>query len=283
MERPIVMLIPLEGQPIAVIPKLEIPLFQRHSIESHIISWADSEGYEGAFKAAFDRLNPVGKTIGVEGLLMRFTEGEVLRRYGVGATVIDANEHFAQLRLIKDEDEILAMRKAIQISEQALEQTFQAVQIGMSEIELGDILEAHMKALGSEETSFKTILHGGGNTALPHSGPLPYRIQAGDPLLFDFGSVYQGYHADITRTVFLGEPTQEFRDFYNIVKAANAKARSVAKPNIPAEAVDIAAREVLIDAGYEHLIRTRTGHGIGLETHEPPYIVQGNQRLLQPA
>ena len=182
----------------------------------------------------------------------------------------------------KDKDEIDALRRAVEISEQALRLTLEAVRVGMSEIELADILEAHMKVLGSEEPSFKTILHGGGNTALPHSGPLPYRIQAGDPLLIDFGAVYQGYRADITRVVFVGDIRPEFRYFYSVVQAANSAGRAAARPGVAAEAVDIAAKSVLIDAGYGRLIRHRTGHGIGLESHEAPYIVEGNKLLLEP-
>jgi Xaa-Pro dipeptidase len=282
MERPIVLFIPLDEQPVAVIPQLEVPLFKAKQIDLRIVSWSDAEGYDQAFEAGLDMLHPAGKTIGVEGTQMRFFEGEVIRRWALGATVVAADAQLAPLRMNKDEDEIDALRRAVEISEQALRLTLDAVRVGMSEIELADILETYMKALGSEEPSFKTILHGGGNTALPHSGPLPYRIQAGDPLLIDFGAVYQGYRADITRVVFVGEPGPEFRHFYSVVQAANAAGRAAARPGVAAEALDIAAKSVLIEAGYGGLIRHRTGHGIGLESHEAPNIVEGNKLLLEP-
>lgn len=282
MERPIVLFIPLDEQPVAVIPQLEVPLFKAKQIDLRIVSWSDAEGYDQAFRAGLDMLHPAGKTIAVEGTRMRFFEGEAIRRWAEGSTIIAADAQLARLRMNKDDDEIDALRHAVAISEQALRLTLDAVRVGMSEIELADILEAHMNALGSEEPSFKTILHGGGNTALPHSGPLPYRIQPGDPLLIDFGAVYQGYHADITRVVFVGEPNKEFRHFYDVVQAANAAGRAAAGPGVAAEAVDIAARSVLIEAGYGRLIRHRTGHGIGLESHEAPYIVKGNKQLLEP-
>jgi Xaa-Pro dipeptidase len=282
MERPIVVFIPLSEQPVAVIPQLEVPLFKAKEIDLRIISWTDAEGYDQAFRAGLDMLQAAGKTIAVEGTRMRFFEGEVIRRWARGATVTAADEQLARLRLNKDDDEIQALRKAVEISEQALRLTLDAVRVGMSEIELAGILEGHMKALGSEEPSFKTILHGGGNTALPHTGPLPYRIQAGDPLLVDFGAVYQGYRADITRVVFLGEPSLDFQHFYGAVQAANGSGRAAAGPGVAAEDVDIAAKSVLIDAGYGRLIRHRTGHGIGLEAHEAPYIVEGNKLPLEP-
>lgn len=282
MERPIVLFIPAAGDLIAVIPTLEVPLFSRHPLPSQQVVWSDAEGYESAFKTAFAQMQTTGKTIGVEGLHMRFFEGEIIRQHAGAAQVIAADDVLAELRIRKDADELAALRKAIQISEQALEETLEQVRVGMSEIELADILEQRMKALGAEGLSFKTILHTGGNSALPHSGPLPDRIQEGDPLLIDFGAVYRGYHADITRVVFVGEPSAEQRAFYDVVRRANEAARAAARPGVTAESVDQAARQVIVEAGYEHLLRHRTGHGIGLEAHEPPYIVLGNERPLQP-
>lgn len=282
MERPIVLFIPLNEQPVAVIPQLETALFESGQLDLRIVSWSDAEGYDRAFRDALDMLHPAGKSIGVEGTRMRFFEGEAIRRRAQGATVTDADASLERLRIRKDGAEVAALRRAVEISEQALQLTLEDVRVGMSEIELADTLEAHMKALGSEELSFKTILHAGGNTALPHSGPLAYRIQAGDPLLIDFGAVYGGYRADITRVVFVGEPGAEERRFYSAVQAANAAGRAAAGPGAAASAVDTAARRVLIDAGYGSLIRHRTGHGIGLEPHEAPYIVEGNDLLLEP-
>lgn len=308
-ERPIVLFIPLDEPPLAVIPQLEVPLFAGaadswgtgdagdvgdvgenprnagragNPLKPRIFSWTDAEGYEEAFKSALAVLEPSGKLIGVEGTRMRFFEGEAIRRHAAGATVVAADRQLAVLRRIKDEVEIEALRRAVAISEEALGLTLRKVRPGMSEIALAATLDAHMKELGSEEPSFKTILHGGANTALPHSGPLPYLLQAGDPLLIDFGAVYQGYRADITRTLFLGEPDKEAVAFYRAVQAANAAGRATAMPGVAAEVVDLSARRILTEAGYGHLIRHRTGHGIGLETHEAPFIVEGNREPLQP-
>ena len=282
LERPIVTFYPLDHEPIAVIPELEIPLFQRHAVQSQIVSYTDAEGYKGAFEDALRRIGVRGKTIGVEGLHMRFFEGEIIRQCAPEAAVIDATEPIAELRLFKDAAEIAALRRAIEISEKALQAMFDEVRIGMSEIEAAAILESHIKALGGDGLSFGTILHAGGNTALPHLGPLDYRIQHGDPLIVDFGATYNGYCADITRTVFVGEVSDEQREFYGLVQAANEAGRAAAKPGVTCESVDIAARQVFIDAGYEHLIRHRTGHGLGMEAHEAPYIVIGNQQVLEP-
>lgn len=282
LERPIVIFLALEAEPVAVIPELEIPLFDRHAVQSRLYPYTDADGYEAAFRDALEALESPGKTIGVEGLFMRFFEGEAIRSAAPDASVVDASQALEELRLIKDAGEVAALRRAIQISEDALRATLREARAGMSEIELAAILDNHMRDMGGEGLSFDIILHAGGNTALPHSGPLAYRMERGDPLIFDFGATYGGYCADITRTVFLGECSDEQRDFYTLVQAANEAGRRAAKPGVTAESIDLAARQVFIDAGYESLLRHRTGHGLGLQAHEAPYIVEGNRRLLEP-
>ncbi len=282
LERPIVTFYLPGRAPIAVIPELEIPLFKRHPAPAELISYTDAEGYEGAFRAALAEIDARGKTIGVEGLHMRFFEGEIIRQSAPDALVLDATAPLAELRMRKDAGEVALLRRAIDISERALQALFDEVQVGMSEIEAAAILEGHIKALGGDGLSFGTILHAGVNTPLPHSGPLDYRIQHGDALIVDFGATYQGYCADITRTVFVGAASTEQREFYAVVQAANEAGRRAARPGVTCESVDIAARQVFIDAGYEDLIRHRTGHGLGMEAHEAPYIVIGNERILAP-
>ena len=282
LERPIVTFYQPGRPPLAVIPELEIPLFERHPEPAELVVYTDAEGYAGAFEKALAKLGSRGKTIGVEGLFMRFFEGEIIRQSAPDATVIDATAPLAELRIHKDAEEIATLRRAIEISERALQAMFDEVKVGMSEIEAAAILEGHIKALGGEGLSFGTILHAGANTPLPHSGPLEYRIQHGDALIVDFGATYKGYCADITRTVFVGAVTEEQRAFYAVVQAANEAGRAAARPGVTCESVDMAARQVFIDAGYEHLIRHRTGHGLGMEAHEAPYIVLGNKRILEP-
>jgi len=281
MERPILLFIPLDQPPAAIIPQLEVPLFLQHALQAQIFSWTDAEGYEGAFKNGLDAIQANRKVIGVEGLRLRFFESEILRRFAPSATLIAADDLVSELRLIKDADELSCIEKAVQISEEALKLTFNDIRIGMSERDIAHRLENHLQAGGSEGLAFMTIVHGGGNTALPHCGPLDYRVQPGDPLIFDFGGMYQGYCADITRVVFLGEPNPQFQVFYQVVQRANEQARAAAKPGVTAESLDLITKQVFADAGYAPLVRHRTGHGLGLDIHEAPYISQGNQQVLQ--
>lgn len=282
MERPILWLLPRVGQPLAVIPKLEIPLFERHRIPAQLFSWTDKQGYDAAFSAAFASLDLAGKRMGVEGLRMRYFEGEILRRFAPNAAIVQADSALLALRQHKDAEEIALLRRAIAISETALERTLAGLQAGMSERAIAAQLEAHLTELGADGLAFETILHVGANTALPHMGPLETPLQHGDALLVDFGATVEGYCADITRTVFFGEPTDAMLRFYDVVQHANAAGRAAVKLGVSAGSVDLAAQAVLVEAGYEHLIRHRTGHGLGLEAHEAPYIVEGSDVLLEP-
>ena len=225
LERPIVLFVVIGQEPVAVVPELEVPLFQRHARQSRLFAYSDAEGYEGTFRAALAAIGTGGKTIGLDGSAMRFFEYEAIRRYAPGADLVDASEALVALRLHKSEGEISAIRRAIAISEGALEAMLAEVRVGMSERELGSILDSNMIRLGGQGVAFETLLHAGGKTALPHTGPLAYRIQHGDPLLVDFGARFNGYCADITRTFFVGAVSAAQRDFYAVVEAANAAGR----------------------------------------------------------
>ncbi len=122
-----------------------------------------------------------------------------------------------------------------------------------------------------------------GNSALPHGHPRDdYPIQPGDPLLLDFGASCDGYHADITRTVFVGEPTDHARAIYEAVRAANSAAHDAARPGISADQVDRTTLGVLEAHGFRDYIVHKTGHGLGLDVHEDPYIMRGNWQMLEP-
>lgn len=273
-DRPLLALFPLAGEPALVCPAL--------LGESSSFTYSDIESPRQALRQALESLAARRKVIGMEANRLRYAEARLLRQCAADAQLLDISPALAGMRMIKDTAEIAAIRHAITLSEAALRDTLAIARIGISERELASRLDTRMIELGADGLAFETLLHAGAYTALPHTAPLDYRIQSGDPLLIDFGARVDGYCADITRTVFVGAVTAAQRDFYAVVEAANAAARAAAGPGVSAEAVDVAARQVIIAAGYGDLIRHRTGHGIGLQAHEAPYIVRGNQQTLQP-
>ena len=129
---------------------------------------------------------------------------------------------------------------------------------------------------------FAPIVSGGPNAANPHAGPSERKLQAGDLLVVDWGAAYDGYISDLTRTFAVGEVDDEYKKIHTIVQAANAAGRAAGKPGVPCANVDKAARDVIENAGYGKYFTHRTGHGIGMEGHEEPYMRGDNMQLLEP-
>src|SRR5450432_1128916 len=213
---------------------------------------------------------------------MRVLEGQLLQRYAAECTVISGDDAVTSIRLYKEASEIAAMRKAITVSEEALEATLNQIRVGMTEHEVTNLLLNKMAELGSGGNAFDPIILSGPNSALPHGVPSDRRLQAGELLLFDFGTTFEGYPADITRTFAVGSLDSELRKVYDTVLAANEAGIRAIRPGVTAQDVDRAARQVIVDAGYGKYFLHRTGHGLGLDVHEAPNMVEGNMQVLEP-
>ena len=213
---------------------------------------------------------------------MRLLELRQIERNALGSKIVEADEILSHGRMCKDHDEIEAIRTAIRVSEQSLKATCAQVKVGMTEREVQMILNMEMLKHGADGHGFPPIVLSGPRAALPHGSAGDRRLQEGDCLLIDYGFRVGAYSADITRTFSIGTPDPEWKEVYEVVKAANAAGRKTAAPGVTAEEVDAATRKVVVDAGYGIYFNHRTGHGLGLEIHEPPYIVAGNKTVLQP-
>lgn len=213
---------------------------------------------------------------------MRAFELRAIERHAVGSAVIDAHEVISSMRLRKDPDEIAALRKAISLTEAALEATLERVRIGMSEREIQALLLTHAFASDSDGLAFPLIVAAGANTAASHAKAGEYRLCAGDALLFDFGLAWLGYNADITRTVFAGAPKAEDRALYETVLEANSLGRRSARPGITGGSLDETVLAYLKASPYGQHVRHRTGHGLGIDVHEEPYIQRGVGHVLEP-
>ncbi len=186
------------------------------------------------------------------------------------------------LRMVKDEEEIGALREAAHAADDAFGEVTGLPFAGRRELELAADLERLLRERGHRSVEFTTV-GSGPNGASPHHHAGERRIEPGDAVVMDFGGVMgSGYCSDIARTVFVGEPTDEHRRVYGIVRAAQQAAFEAVRAGVPAQEVDRAARSVIAEAGHADDFLHRTGHGIGLEVHEPPYIVEGNAEPLRP-
>lgn len=282
-ERPIVAFLSQAGAAFLVPALEESQLDQRADLPGPRFVWSDETGYAGAFRDAVQALGLERATLGVDGQTMRVFEWLALGEAGANlAGAQDMGQALLHARARKSADEIDALRAAVQLSERALERTLAQVQPGMSEVQVAQMLREELQTAGSEGNAFGPIVLFGTRSALPHGVPGEAVLQENDLLLIDFGGIKNGYPADITRTVCLGDPTDEMRRIHETVLQANAAARAAAQPGVSCHAVDKAARDVIAAAGYGDAFPHRTGHGLGLEVHELPNIAPNNDMRLEP-
>jgi Xaa-Pro dipeptidase len=175
------------------------------------------------------------------------------------------------------------MRRAVDIAQRALTAALPQVKIGITERDLAAELTLQLFKAGCDpEVPFAPIVSSGPNSANPHAVPSDRKFAPGDLLVIDWGASYQGYFSDITRTFAIGSLDPEYAQISRVVLDANTAGRESAKPGIPAEAVDHATRMVIESTGYGKYFTHRTGHGLGMEGHEDPYIRSGNLLTLEP-
>ncbi len=280
LERPFMVIIPAVGEPQTIIPHLEAQQFIETGFIGHIHAWRDADGFDDAFRAAFSQLSLDGKTVGVEGLRMRFRDILLIQQY-TNAHIVDADPILSKLRLYKSPQEIEYHRKAAQISENALAQLLTELRLGMTERQVARRLDELQVELGGESPSFPTTVLFGKRSALPHGETGDTSLQQGDTLLIDFGTHYKGYVSDITRVFFIGEPSAKMKALYHAVFTANETGRNAARAGLTGADLDAIVAEVLREHGYEEYIVHRTGHGIGLEIHEHPNISSENTTPLE--
>jgi Xaa-Pro aminopeptidase len=265
-----------------VLPALEAPRAKGQArFPIHFYPWDDASGPSEALRRCTADLGLAGQHVGVEYTAMRVLELRGIEAAAPGVRAVDATPLIAGLRMVKDAEELAAMRQAARIVDDALRAAIAQARIGMTERELAAIWEREMRARGAEP-SFGTIVASGPNSANPHHSNGERPFQAGDLIIMDGGVWHEGYASDITRTIAIGEPSAEARKIYDLVLAANQAGRLYARPEATGEEIDQAARKVIADGGYAAQFIHRTGHGLGLEIHEPPYIVAGSQEPLAP-
>ena len=284
MERPVVLLLAKDQDPAIVLPELELQKVASLPYKMQVFPYPENPSeWDGAFRRAAQALGLDRKRIGVDPRQLRLLEFRYVKAGAPKADYPDAGDVLAGLRRSKDKDEVEAMRRAVQIAQAALEATIPLIKIGMTEKELSSELVMQLLKHGSDsELPFAPIVSGGPNSANPHASPTDRKLQAGDLLVVDWGAAWDGYISDLTRTFAVGELDGEYRKIHETVQEANAAGRAAARPGIPCADVDKAARDVIEKSGYGKYFTHRTGHGIGMESHEEPYIRGDNRQLLEP-
>lgn len=223
------------------------------------------------------------KNVAVESRTMTINQLNTLKKYIRDIEFIDTDvlsDAINLLRMSKEPFEIDCIKKAQEIAETAFDGILGFIKEGVTEREIAMELERLMAVNGSEGVSFETIVLSGENTSMPHGVPSDKKVKKGEFILMDYGAVCDGYHSDMTRTVCLGEPTDEMRKVYNIVLAAQTAAINAAHAGMTGQELDLIAREIISGEGYGDYFGHSLGHGVGLEIHEKPNASLNCTRIL---
>ena len=286
-ERPIIAIFPAraDSEPALVVPAFEAgkALNGPYEIGWRVYSYMDGQDPQTVADHAVIDLGLDGRAIGVEPTAMRILESSLLSHRAAQARLISAADILKQMRMTKDDEELSRMRRAAKVPERVLAEAIKRITPGMTEREIASVFMSVSFGQNPQEPASAPLVQTGLSAAFPHAFAGGRAVQPGDLMVVDFGAVVEDYGSDITRTIAIGgEPADEMKRVYEIVKQANAAGRAAVRPGILAEDVDKAARDVIEQAGYGQYFTHRTGHGLGLEGHEAPYMVKGDKTVLQP-
>ncbi|MEM4780045.1 MAG: Xaa-Pro peptidase family protein [Halalkalicoccus sp.] len=277
MERHLLLFVPRDGEPVFLAPAM----YAGQLADTHVADvrlWDDGEDPREYLHRILATIDPDRLLVG-DRLWARFTQD---LRAVIDAEFGLASEVLADLRITKDDAELDAIRRASALADRVSEDVRDLDFTGWTERDLAREIDSRLAEAGGEGPAFETIVAAGENGARPHHRHGERAIEEGDPVVLDFGTRLDGYPSDQTRThVVSGEPPEGFEAVHEAVREAQQAAVEAVEPGVRAEEVDRAAREVIERAGYGEAFTHRTGHGVGIEVHEPPYIVDGNSRALE--
>ncbi|MDA1567606.1 Xaa-Pro peptidase family protein [Bacillus cereus] len=218
--------------------------------------------------------------LGIEDNNMTLQQFKKLQKY-IHTEMVPVCEIIEDIRLIKDTSEIETMKIAATIADEAFHHIVTFLKPGISETDVRDELEFFMRKKGATSSSFQIIVASGVRSSLPHGVASNKIIERGDIVTLDFGALYDGYCSDITRTVAIGGPSEEFQKIYNVVREALKRGTEAIKPGETAKSIDDITRNYITEHGYGQYFGHSTGHGLGLEIHEPLRLSQESKATLQ--
>ncbi len=276
LERPFMLLVSAAGSAHLVAPALEAGPYRECPMPMAIHSWTDSQGSAGAISEAVNSAKPTGRW-GVEGKVPFLFLHKLTKL--VAAQFEDAEPVLQGLREVKDEAEVRLLRKSAKILSKSFNQFPELLREGVTELWLAKAAADIIYSNGATKVD-AMMVQSGARAADPHSMPSSKKVRRGESIIFDVGTTYEGYYADITRTFCVGK-SPEIEEVYLKVLEAEESAMRASAEGVQVGEVDAAARGVLVKAGLGQNFIHRTGHGLGLEVHEAPYIVEGGREKLR--
>lgn len=261
-----------------LMPSLEADSARQHT-DLPFYCWSDSEGPSDAFHKLLTDLNVKDATSIVLDETMRADFAGLVQRALPIAQWQFCETTIGALRLIKDADEFALQKKNALIADSAMKMAWAHMCEGMSELEVAAIVRKSFAE--ADARPYFTIIGAGSNGAFPHHQTGNTKLQAGDAIVMDIGAGLSHYSSDITRMAIMGSTPDGYDEVHDVVERAVQAALAAAKPGVQAKMVDLAARQVIEDAGYGPYFMHRTGHGMGVEGHEPPYITSTSETILE--
>jgi len=241
-----------------------------------VVEYKGNDIFESV-RAVVDNLKP--KTIGLE--FQRVSHNAFLKlNEKIKANFVPIDSVIDTIRMVKSQEEIDSIKKAITVSEKAYLKTLECIKEDMTEMELAAEFEYNMKKFGAQGIAFETIVISGPRTSMPHGRPSNKKIKRNEPITFDFGAVVNGYCADITRTIVFGKADDEFKKIYQTVYEAQTLALEKGSAKMSGKMLDSVARNHIESKGYGRYFGHGLGHGLGIEVHESPRVNQANEELL---
>lgn len=225
--------------------------------------------------------NTGAKRIGLEKDHITFSQYEFYQEKLAGVAWVPLKNMVEKLRMVKDQDEISRLRKAVKLADDAYTHILDYLKPGVSELEISLEMEFYMRRQGAQKPAFDFIVASGERSSMPHGVATDKKIKSGELVTMDYGCVYKGYHSDITRTPVIGKADQKQQEIYRIVLEAQMAAIEAVKPGIQGSAVDKVARDIIAGYGYGENFGHSLGHSVGLEIHERPGFSVNEDTLLQ--
>src|SRR4051812_21135100 len=280
-ERLIALVLPVDGAPVIIAPSFEVERVRRGSrIDASVHGWEESADPFVLVRDVVSSATSANQPAIVVEPKTDYWAAMSITRALPGARLVDGSAVFERLRLVKSPEEILRMRRAIEITEDAIASTFDRLETGMRDRDVAKIVAEEHARRGIEGGG---LVQFGPQSALPHGGTTGAKLTPQMIVLIDAGGEFQGYTSDITRTRWYGDAAPaRFREVYNLVHSAQDAAMARVRPGVAAQEIDRAARAVITNGGYGQYFTHRLGHGMGMDGHEPTWMVEGNTKPLAP-
>ena len=286
-ERLLAIVITQKGNPFIVCPAFEedraMEQIEKGPMAgtASVLTWQEHENPYRLIVQGLRESGIVTGNVGVEETV-RFVFSDGLSKETNTLSIMSATPVTAGCRVVKGENEIYLMRLASEVTLKAYTAAYNAIEVGMTQEEVGRLISDAHKQLGFSGYASVQV---GKYAALPHGSTTPQVVKEGVPILIDGGCGVSGYRSDVSRTFVIGKASDKAKEVFNIVLEAQTAALNVARPGIEAQKIDAAGRKVIEDAGYGpdyKYFTHRLGHGIGMDGHEWPYLVKGNKTILKP-